>query len=830
MWVTFGRSKDEAMSMFETWLSFMKGLKYHIGGIGKVRSDNGGEFISTAFMDMLSRNGITPERAPPYAHVNRAERAIRHVKETARSLISTNYTNLSRLAAWKTGGRTSRPFIFWNEAVRHSCAVFNALPEKKFRDKGLSRHERFFGLPPDYTRLKVFGCTAYVHVSRELRKSFDNTANIGVYLGFNPLSPQTWRVMSIHTGVVVESRTVLFNENVDSQNIPTFVRGGGSSQDSVPDEYWQVSDEYNDVETLAKSSAQWDLSEAIEETYLANGVVEDLDNCMDSGCVSAELWVPNSVREALESPEWREAYDKEIQSFISNDILEFVPRSSDMKVLNWRWIFRIKENTVSGELTYKARGTLRGDHQVEGVDYDETFAPVARLKSLRILLSIVCHQDLECDNMDVNTAFLYGEKQADEPEVYVKIPQGFPVPIAVRRSNNEFVGKLKRHVYGLKQAPRTWFRTLSEYLVSIGFSSCVHETCLFVRRSMDQVCYIFVYVDDLVIATNSKEEMSVVKAELTSKWSMKDLGPLESILGIRVTRDRSARTLCLSQEKYVDNLLRKFKLEDLKASRTPLDPGCVLSKSMCPRTEEEKRTASKQPYRELVGSLMYLMVCTRPDIAFAVCQLSRYGSNHGEGHWKALLHVIRYVKGTKALGITYRGGMDLYPRLFSDASFASDPDSRRSVSGYVSYVGGGPVSWKSKVQSTVALSTCESEYIALCAAAQEAVHLKSLFSELVPVVNGGGTTVVVFEDNKATIDISKNPCLHEKQKHVDVKYHYVRECVLESRIRIQYLRTDLMLADVLTKAVRISTWMQLISPLMGPTDINEHVNRKDQLM
>jgi hypothetical protein len=268
--------------------------------------------------------------------------------------------------------------------------------------------------------------------------------------------------------------------------------------------------------------------------------MESKDHCTNGNDFITEVRVPNSVREAKESPEWSEAYNKEIQSFIDNDILEFVPLTPNMKVLSWRWIFRIKENTVTGALTYKARGTLRGDHQVEGIDYDETFAPVARLKSLRILLSIVCDQDLECDNMDVNTAFLYGEKQAEEPDVYVKIPHGFPIPVSVRRSPQEFVGKLKRHVYGLKQAPRTWFRTLSTHLVTIGFISCAHESCLFVRRSMDRVCYIFVYVDDLVIATNSKEEMGVVKAELTSKWSMKDLGTLESILGIRVTRNRSA--------------------------------------------------------------------------------------------------------------------------------------------------------------------------------------------------------------------------------------------------------------------------------------------------
>jgi hypothetical protein len=832
MWVTFGRSKDEAQEMFSSWLELMKGYKFHVGRISKVRSDNGGEFVSATFMNMLSENGIVPERAPPYAHVNRAERAIRHVKETARSYVNTNFTNLSRLAAWKTKGRTSNPFIFWNEAVRHACHVFNVIPEKKFLSKGISRHERFFGSKPDLTRLKVFGSTGYVHVSRELRKSFDSTSVLSVYLGFNPLSPQTWRVMNMVTGSVVESRTVIFNENVDEQNIPVYIRGGGvrNSQTECSDEYWQDSAELDEA-AGQKIPSNWDTADAVESSYLAT--VQDRTSegmsCVNSiGDCGAVVRVPKTVREARNSPEWSDAYDREIQSFVKNDIIEFVPRQDNMKVLSWRWIFRVKENTVSGVLTHKARGTLRGDHQVEGVDYQETFAPVARLKSLRLLLSIVCDMDLECDNMDVDTAFLYGEKQDDEPEVYVQIPHGFPIPSNVFKSQIPHVGRLKRHVYGLKQAPRTWFRTLSEYLAVIGFVPCVHDPCLFVRRSTNQVCYIFVYVDDLVIAANSVEEMSVVKAELRDKWSMKDLGPIESILGIRVIRNRAERTLTMSQEKYIDNLLSKFNLSDVKPTKTPLDPGCALSKKMCPVTEEERALASKRPYRELVGSLMYLMVCTRPDIAFAICQLSRYSSNHGAGHWSALMHVVRYVKGTKSLGITYRGNSGLYPTLFSDASFASDVDSRRSVSGYISYVGGGPVSWRSKLQSTTALSTCESEYIALCSAAQEAVHLRLLFQELVPNVNGSavGAPIVVFEDNKATIDISRNPCLHEKQKHVDVKYHYVRECVLERRIQVQYLRTDLMLADILTKAVQNNVWLRLISQVMGPTNISDHVNEK----
>ena len=834
MWTKFGRSKDDVQELFKEWLMYMKGLKFHIASIGFVRSDNGGEFTSAAFVQVLNSFGISPERAPPYAHVNRAERAIRHVKETARAYINTNRINLSRLAAWRTNGRTSNPFIFWTDAINHSCLVFNMLPEKKFSKTGISRHERFFGTTPDLTRIKVFGCTAYVHIPRDARKSFDETSSIGVYLGFNPLSPQTWRIMNIQTGKVNESRSVIFNENIDIQNIPAHVRGGENRGYDAGEshEYWQESVEFDSGFTNVIPD-QWELTENSNESYVAT-IYDDPSRKSDSNNPtitelvllamenSSAVPVPTNVYEAKKTPEWSAAYDKEIKSFVDNDILEFVQREPDMKVLGWRWVFRVKENTVTGALTYKARGTIRGDHQVEGVDYDETFAPVARLKTLRMMLSIVCDNNLECENMDVDTAFLYGQKQADDPEVYVRIPDGFPMPNRRHSNGRELVGRLKRHVYGLKQAPRTWFRTLSEHLVSIGFKPCIHDPCLFTRRSEGRLAYIFVYVDDLVIATNTVKEMRMVKLELSNKWSMKDLGPIESILGIRVIRDREKRTLSMSQERYIDVLLMKFKLENVKAAKTPMSPGYRLTKQGCAATPEEQILASRRPYRELVGSLMYLMVCTRPDIAYAISQLSRYCSNHGTEHWNALMQVVRYVKGSKGSGVTYKGGNLLYPSMFSDATFASDVDSKKSVSAYISYVGGGPVSWKSKLQSTVALSSCESEYIALCAAAQEAVHLRYLFLELVPDVRG--TPIVVFEDNTSTIEVSKNPVLHEKQKHVDVKYHYVKECITEGRIQVRYLRTDLMLADLLTKAVQTNTWMELISPLLGPVDIKSHTS------
>jgi hypothetical protein len=288
--------------------------------------------------------------------------------------------------------------------------------------------------------------------------------------------------------------------------------------------------------------------------------------------------------------------------------------------------------------------------------------------------------------------------------------------------------------------------------------------------------------------------MERIKSGLSTTYKMTDLGELKEIVGMKITRDWDAGTITISQQKYCEDILAKFNMSDSKSTSTPMDSGLKLSSEDIPTTPEEKAKASKFPYREIIGSCMYLMTCTRPDIAFAVGQLSRFNDCHGDKHHAAVKHLLRYLKGTSNKGITF-GHKTIEPVGFSDASFGTDLIHGRSITGYVFFMAGGPISWRSKTQETVSLSTAQSEYQALCAACQEAIHLRLLSSELDPTLNAR-LPVTIFEDNKAAIAMSENPVNHEKTRHIFVKYHFIRECIKNGNVRVNYLKTSHMIADL----------------------------------
>jgi hypothetical protein len=275
-------------------------------------------------------------------------------------------------------------------------------------------------------------------------------------------------------------------------------------------------------------------------------------------------------------------------------------------------------------------------------------------------------------------------------------------------------------------------------------------------------------------------------------------------------------------DQYTQHILTKFNMLNLRPAKTPLDPGVKLSKSMSPQTPEATKEASLFPYRSVIGSLMYLMLCTRPDIAFAISQLSKYNSCYGPDHINAVKHLIRYISYTHKLQITY-GNCTTAPIGFSDSSYSSDVDTRRSVTGYVFFVAGGPVSWKSQNQDTVALSSAEAEYMALCAATQEAIHLRFLMQDMDPKYRQSNSAVLIFEDNTACIAMSANPVHHERTKHIDNKYHFIRERIYMRDIQVQFVGTNVMIADLLTKAVTPQVSLTLLPALMGMTNIFDHV-------
>nr|CCA23220.1 putative polyprotein [Albugo laibachii Nc14] len=362
------------------------------------------------------------------------------------------------------------------------------------------------------------------------------------------------------------------------------------------------------------------------------------------------------------------------------------------------------------------------------------------MSSIRVYLSACCHQGFHIQQYDVDTALLNGHGHLEE-EVYIYPPRG------VQAQANE-VCLLKRSLYGLKQAAATWFKTISQVFLEMGFRHCRTDSCIFVRQRGNSVVYIALYVDGMLIGAKTLEEMKAISDKLSRKFKLKDLGKVKFMLGIQVDYDREQRSMEICQTSSINKMVEKFNQVDAKLVWNPNVQGQLLS-----TIEKEDERMKFRPFRSLVGSLLYISNGTRPDIAFSVCQLSRHLERPSEEHWKAAVRVLRYLKSTSDIGINYTGSVkDLCVCAYSDADWANNKESRRSVSGIMVMINGAPVIFKSMIQQSVALSTAEAEYIALSLCMQEVLWLKSLLCELKAKIP---QQIEVFEDNQSAIAIAK---------------------------------------------------------------------------
>ncbi|KAK1629315.1 hypothetical protein QYE76_003630 [Lolium multiflorum] len=431
------------------------------------------------------------------------------------------------------------------------------------------------------------------------------------------------------------------------------------------------------------------------------------DPCLNVMIVDNNDEDPATYEEAMMSPDsnkWQEAMKSEMGSMYDNKVWTLVDLPDSRKAVENKWIFKRKTDADGNITVYKARLVAKGFRQIQGVDYDETFSPVAKLKSVRILLAIAAFFDYEIWQMDVKTAFLNGDI---EEELYMVQPKGFVDP-----KNADKVCKLQRSIYGLKQASRSWNRRFDKVIKDFGFIQCHGEACIYKKVSGSSVAFLILYVDDILLIGNDIELLSSVKGYLNNSFSMKDLGEASYILGIKIYRDRSRRLIGLSQSTYLDKILKKFRMDESKKGFLPMLPGKVLSKTQGPATAEERERMSQIPYASAVGSIMYAMLCTRPDIAHAVSLTSRYQSDPGMEHWTAVKNILKYLKRTKDMFLCYGGDQELVVTSYTDASWNTDPDDSKSQSGYVFILNGAAVSWASSKQCTVAKSSTESEYIA----------------------------------------------------------------------------------------------------------------------
>jgi transposase InsO family protein len=501
---------------------------------------------------------------------------------------------------------------------------------------------------------------------------------------------------------------------------------------------------------------------------------------------------PKTVQEARSRsdwPHWKEAMDREIGSLEHAGTWTTVPRPAGRNIVGCKWVFRLKRKADGSVDKYKARLVARGFTQIYGVDYYDTYSPVARLASFRLILAVAARNDWDVEAFDFNSAYLNGELDADE-EIYMQEPPGY------ESGEAGSVKRLLKALYGLKQAGRKWYDALRAAVTDLGFRVTKADPGVFTARIEDDVLILAVHVDDCAMTGSSPKLILLYKEKLNARYALTDLGEVSWLLGIQVTHDCATRSISLSQKAYIESIIARFSLADAKAYSTPMVPSASYSKADSPASATEAAHMRKVPYREAIGSLMYASVATRPDITFAVSTLSQFLENPGEAHWEAVKRVFRYLSGTRDVALTYGGERhDLLG--FTDADGASQ-EHRRAISGHAFIIDGGAVSWSSRKQELVTLSTAEAEYVAATHAAKEGIWLRRVAGE---ILLSEPEPMMLYCDNQAALKLAQDDNYHARTKHIDIRYHFIRDVVQRGLIELQYCPTDDMTADILTKAL-----------------------------
>ena len=499
---------------------------------------------------------------------------------------------------------------------------------------------------------------------------------------------------------------------------------------------------------------------------------------------------------------------EEFDALQRNRTWQLVPRPPRANVITGKWVFRHKTRPDGSLERYKARWVVRGFRQRAGVDFTDTFAPVVKPGTIRAVLQLAVSRAWPVHQLDVSNAFLHGH--LDE-QVFCQQPTGF-----VDTDYPDHVCLLSRSLYGLKQTPRAWYQRIAAFLQQQGFRSTRSDASLFVYHQGHATAYLLLYVDDIILTASSPALLQQITARLGTEFALKDLGALHYFLGIEVVR--RATGFFLHQQKYAYELLERAGMLNCKPASTPVDTKAKVS-------AVEGSPASDAPfYRSIVGALQYLTL-TRPDIQYAVQQVCLHMHAPRDTHWALVKRILRYIRGTTAMGLTLTASPDTSLVAYSDADWAGCPDTRRSTSGYCVYLGPSLISWSSKRQPTVSRSSAEAEYRAVANAVAECSWLRQLLQELLYEVT---KATLVYCDNVSAVYLAANPVHHRRTKHIELDIHFVREHVALGRVRVLHVPTDQQFADVMTKGLPTSTFEGFRSSLCVTGDAStaggvEHV-------
>ena len=796
----FLKAKSDAVQATEKFLADVAPY----GTVKCIRSDNGTEFTNREFQTLLRKNKIRHETSCPYSpHQNGiAEREGRTLFEMARcKLIDSNL-----------------PKSLWHYAVQEAAYTRNRCFNKHL---GTTPYTALTGKKCDLAKMHKFGSECYAY--QQDKGKLDPRCQKGLFVGHDKGSPaflvyypskgkvQKHRLVKFITKTTCESETqtqglgfepIVNNERTDASQPSATSTDTQTDSPQFPED---DGEEHHRVTPQAPSSGRYPTRERKPPSYL--GVYTQEDSGDDDStlitvdyCYRAVCGVPLTFKEAMVSPQsdkWKRAMDEEMQSLEENQTFTLTKLPEGRKTVGGRWVYSIKEDN-DGREQYKARFVAKGYSQRAGIDYGETFSPTANLTSVRVVMQKAAQENLVLHQMDVKTAYLHAPIDRD---IYMDQPEGY------EKVGENLVCKLEKSLYGLKQSGRNWNEMLHKCLINDNFTQNPADHCVYTKESKQAgKVIIVIWVDDLIIAANNTRSLEQVKAMLSTRFKMKDLGRLKHFLGIDFSQSDDCVTM--SQQRYVEKILNRFDMQECRTRETPCEQKIDYSDD-APKMDDVRK------YREAVGSLIYLATCTRPDLCFVVGKLSQHFANPTDENWVTVKHVLRYLRGTTDKQLTFKKSSDGLGLLaYSDADWGADTTDRRSTSGYCVSMSkdSSLVSWRSKKQPTVALSTCEAEYMALALTIQECIYLEQL---LKGIDSYEYAKTVVYEDNQGTIALVKNPVCRQRCKHVDIKYHFIRSTIKEGKMTLVYCPTDEMIADAMTKPVSKVKLMRFSGVMFG---------------
>ena len=849
------KNKSDVFQAFKNYLAQMENqterkVKFFV-------SDNGGEYTSNVFQDLLVERGIifspTTPRSPELNGV--AERMNRTINDKARTMLIAS----------------GLPQSYWGHAVQAATHIKNRCPT---RFSGITPFQGYHGTIPNVGHLRVFGCLAFANNNDPAKKKLDPRAHMGINIGYLT-SGKGYKIYVPSLKKIASSRSVIFDESkmayktqnyidpfptitheivqstdldyndnlldaasdsihLRNRNISSSIsplkenvdKSDTEPNDNSDDEFFETSEPTapsSRVEPVEDFTSPVEPADDVKDVEAAptlaprirkptgfykSGHVQFCEDIQYIPPLTYQIALqldelspsreddPNTVNEALaskNSSEWKDAIADELDSINRNNTYELVKLPKGRKAIGSRIILKTKYDVDGNVAKRKARLVAKGYSQQYGVDYEDTFAPVVKYQSIRAILSIAAVQNWEIDQLDVKTAFLNGIL---EEEVYMEQPKGFEKP-----GMEDYVCRLIKSIYGLKQAPRAWYKRFDSHLLSLGFDRLDADHGIYYRNTEEGKTILCLWVDDSLLISSNQTVRDKIKQQLKSEFEMTEINS-QCFVGLQWFRNRKEKVIEIHQHAYLETILNRFR-EFVKTRKylTPMENSKLPTLEQCPTTNEERREMDNLPYASIVGALLFASRGSRPDIAHAVGIASRFNNNPGRAHFELLCRILSYLSTTKHYTLTF-GNTDIPNTVigYSDSDWGGCPDTSRSTGGYVFVLNGAAISWQSKRLPICSSSSAEAEYITMSDASREAIWLRNLlagigYTQLLPTK--------LYGDNNGALSSAKNPTNHSKMKHIAIRIHCIRDYVENGFIKVERCNTDDMVADSLTKPVPI---------------------------